>query len=62
MLNQLRNGHHPVPVYFVAFDIAADFFKPVKAEGAMVVSASDEAQLNTQINTILGQKILLEAE
>jgi hypothetical protein len=37
-------------------------FGPVKAEGATVVSASDEAQLNVEINHILGQKILLEAE
>jgi hypothetical protein len=62
VLKKLRNGDHPVPVYFVAFDVAADLFKPVKEEGAMVVSASDETQLNTEINAILGQKILLEAE
>ena len=43
VLKKLRNGDHPVPVYFVAFDVAADLFKPVKEEGAMVVSASDES-------------------
>jgi len=62
VVHDIRASDHPIPVYFVAFDIAASVFAPIKAEGATVVSASDEAQLNVEINHILGQKILLEAE
>jgi len=49
-------------VYFVAFDVAAQVFDPVKNLGATVVSASNELQLKTQIDALLGKKILLEAE
>ncbi len=62
VMHEIRTSANPIPVYFVAFDIAASVFGPVKAEGATVVSASDEAQLNVEINHLLGQKILLEAE
>jgi hypothetical protein len=62
VVHDLRTGAHPIPVYFVAFDVTTRVFDKVKAEGATVVSASDEAQLNVEINHILGQKILLEAE
>jgi len=61
-VHKLRTSTNPIPVYFVAFDVSASVFSKAKSEGATVVSASNEAQLNTQINTILGQKILLEAE
>jgi len=49
-------------VYFVAFDVSARVFAPVKALGATVVSASNELELKTQIDSLLGKKILLEAE
>jgi len=62
VVHDLRTGENPIPVYFVAFDVAASVFGNVKSEGATVVSASDEGQLNVRINQILGQKILLEAE
>jgi hypothetical protein len=62
VMRQIRTSPAPIPVYFVAFDVTASVFDRVKAEGATVVSASDEAQLNVEINHILGQKILLEAE
>lgn len=62
VVRQIRASANPIPVYFVAFDINASVFDAVKAQGATVVSASDEAQLNVEINHILGQKILLEAE
>jgi len=62
VVHEISASAHPMPVYFVAFDVAASVFGPVKAEGATVVSASNEAQLNVEINHILGQKILLEAE
>jgi hypothetical protein len=49
-------------VHFIAFDVDAKVFEPVKKLGATVVSASDESQLNTQVDYILQQKILLEEE
>jgi Mg-chelatase subunit ChlD len=49
-------------VHFVAFDIDAKVFDPVKKLGATVVSAANEAQLNTQLQYILQHKILLEEE
>jgi len=61
-VHKLRTSTNPIPVYFVAFDVSASVFSKAKSEGATVVSASNESQLNTQINSILGQKILLEAE
>jgi hypothetical protein len=51
-----------VGVHFVAFDIDAKVFDSVKKQGATVVGASDEEQLNTRLQAILQQKILLEDE
>jgi hypothetical protein len=51
-----------VSVHFIAFDVAAKEFEPVKKQGATVVGAADEKQLETQLNYILQQKILLEEE
>jgi len=48
--------------HFVAFDVAAKQFDPMKKLGATVLGAANEAQLNTQISFILEEKILLEAE
>src|SRR5262249_13607668 len=47
-------------VHFVAFDVDAKVFEPLKRQGATVVAASDEKQLNTQLQFILQRKILLE--
>lgn len=49
-------------VHFVAFDVAAKVFAPVKRLGATVVAAENEAQLNSQLQFILQRKILLEEE
>ena len=49
-------------VHFVAFDVNAKVFDGVKKLGATVVGASDEAQLNSQLEFILQKKILLEDE
>ena len=49
-------------VHFVAFDVAASTFDAVKKQGATVVGAEDEKQLNSQLNYILQEKILLEDE
>jgi len=49
-------------VHFVAFDVDARQFAPLKRLGATVVGAADEKQLNSQLQFILQQKILLEDE
>ena len=49
-------------VHFVAFDVDARVFANVKKQGATVVGASDENQLNQQLEFILEKKILLEEE
>ena len=51
-----------VAVHFVAFDVDAKVFEGVKKLGATVVEASNENQLNTQLEFILEKKILLEDE
>jgi hypothetical protein len=48
--------------HFVAFDVDAKVFAPVKKLDATVVAAADERQLDTQLQYILQQKILLEEE
>jgi hypothetical protein len=59
---QAQSGQTSLSIHFVAFDVNAKVFEPVKKLDATVVSASDEAQLNTQLNYILQRKILLEDE
>ena len=49
-------------VHFVAFDVDAKVFDSVKKQGATVVGAADETQLNAQLQYILQRKILLEEE
>jgi len=49
-------------VHFVAFDVDARQFDPVKKLGATVVGAADEKQLDSQLQFILQRKILLEDE
>jgi hypothetical protein len=49
-------------VHFVAFDVDARQFEPLKKLGATVVGAGDEKQLNSQLEFILQRKILLEEE
>lgn len=49
-------------VHFIAFDVDARVFDPLKKLGATVVGAADERQLNTQLEFILQRKILLEDE
>jgi hypothetical protein len=52
----------PVAVHFVAFDVKASVFSGVKQLGATVLGASDEKELNSQLEFILAKKILLEDE
>jgi len=49
-------------VHFIAFDVDAKVFDGVKKQGATVVAAADEKQLDTQVQFILQKKILLEDE
>ena len=48
--------------HFVAFDIAARVFDPLKKHGATVVGAANEKELNGQLDFILEEKILLEKD
>ena len=54
--------HTTLSVHFIAFDVEAKLFDPVKKLGATVVAASNESQLNSQLQFILQRKILLEEE
>jgi hypothetical protein len=49
-------------VHFIAFDVDAKQFDSVRKQGATVVGAADEKQLNSQLDFILQRKILLEDE
>ena len=62
VLSRMQNKHDLTSVYFVAFDVSAKVFNPVKNLGATVVSAANELELKTQLDGLLGKKILLEAE
>jgi uncharacterized protein YegL len=62
VLAEFKQNNDSISVYFVAFDVAAKVFAPVKNLGATVVSASDEIGLRVQLDSIVGKKILLEAE
>jgi len=57
-----EKGGTPIYVHFVAFDIDAKVFSPLKKLGVTVVGAADETQLNQQLEFILEEKILLEKE
>ncbi len=59
---QAGQEHASLSVHFVAFEVDAKVFAPVKQLGATVVGAVDEKQLNTQLEFILQRKILLEDE
>ena len=51
-----------ISFHFVAFDVDAKVFEPVKNLGATVVGAANEQQLNKQLEFIFEKKILLEDE
>ncbi|MDB6109397.1 MAG: hypothetical protein JWR69_1147 [Pedosphaera sp.] len=51
-----------ISFHFVAFDVDAKVFDPVKKLGATVLGAANEQQLNTQLEYIFERKILLEDE
>lgn len=62
LLRQAQQQQTSLSVHFVAFDVEAKVFAGVKKLGATVVGASDENQLNQQLEFILAKKILLEDE
>ena len=66
VLSQLRRladqKQASLSVHFIAFDVDAKVFDPVKRLGATVVGASEEGQLTRQLDFILEKKILLEDE
>lgn len=49
-------------LHFIAFDVAAKVFEPIKKLNATVVGAANEKELNTQLDFIVEKKILLEEE
>ncbi|MCX6904096.1 MAG: VWA domain-containing protein [Verrucomicrobia bacterium] len=49
-------------IHFVAFEVNAKVFDSVKKLGATVLGASNEKQLNSQLEVIMQRKILLEDE
>ncbi|MET0262326.1 MAG: hypothetical protein ABW223_05470, partial [Rariglobus sp.] len=51
----------PLFVYVIALGIKPSVFKALKDRGATLIGASDEKQLQTQLDFILENQILLEA-
>lgn len=49
-----------VGVHIVAFDVSAKVFEPLKKLDCTVVGAANEQQLNTQLNYVLQEKMLVE--
>lgn len=47
-------------IYFVAFDVAAVTFNPVRDSGGVVLAASNESELTTTLEYLLEGKILVE--
>jgi hypothetical protein len=47
-------------IYFVAFDVAASKFNPVRDAGGLVLAASNETDLRGTLNYLLSGKILAE--
>jgi hypothetical protein len=60
--DRARQNGTALSTHFVAFDVDAKVFAPVKKLDATVVAAADERQLDTQLQFILQRKILLEEE
>ncbi len=59
---QAESKQAALGVHFVAFDVNASVFNSVKKQGATVLGAADEKQLNAQLGVIMQEKILLEDE
>ena len=59
---EAKQRNADVALHFVAFDVDAKVFAPMKKLGATIVGASNEEQLNAQLGFIFEKKILLEDE
>jgi uncharacterized protein YegL len=62
LLQEALKSGQALYFHFVAFDVQASHFAPVKKLGATLLSAADEAQLNDRLSFVLDEKILLEKE
>src|SRR6476469_8431096 len=62
LMAQAKRKNADVSIHFLAFDVDAKVFAPVKKLGATLVGASNEEQLNAQLGFIFEKKILLEDE
>ena len=62
IIDSLKTRGDIVSTHFIAFDVDANVFNEVKKMGCGVVSASSGAGLQTQINKIVREEILLEKE
>jgi hypothetical protein len=51
----------PVQTHIIALDLNPKVFEPLQKNGALLIGASDEAQLNARFDYILEEKILVEA-
>lgn len=60
-LRDINSGPNPPRLYVVAFDTGSEVFKPLRAGGALISSASGE-NLGVELSALFGEKILLEAE
>jgi Mg-chelatase subunit ChlD len=47
-------------IYFVAFDVEANRFTRVREAGGLILSAANATELNTTLDTLLSDKILVE--
>ena len=47
-------------IYFVAFDVEANRFARVRDAGGLILSAANATELNTTLDTLLSDKILIE--
>jgi von Willebrand factor type A domain len=61
-LRREKAGDGGLGIHFIAFDIAANVFEPLKKLDVTVVSAANEPQLDAQLSYILEEKVLLEDE
>lgn len=62
LFDQAIKAGHSLQFHFVAFDVNAAVFAGVKQQGATLVSAANETQLNDRLTFVLEEKILLEKE
>ena len=55
-----QDERHRASIYFVAFDVDATKFNPVKDSGGLVLAASNETDLKGTLDYLLSGKILAE--